>query len=215
LDRRAVLIPFLFLLLLLSLAVVFNANLAEVSGAKDKTPPTGSILINSGDAYTNSTSVSLTLTADDPESGVKEVRYSNNDVWGKWEKFSATKSWMLLSGDGTKTVYYQIKNNDNLVSITYSDTIILSTEPTPAPTPTPEPTPAPTPAPTFTPDAASTPTNTSAPSLSPSPSPSNQSPLSQNQSAELARTEQAKLIGVAIVLFMGGGLIYLSLKREE
>jgi len=95
----------------------------------DKTAPTGTILINNDDAYATSTSVTLTLTATDDTSGVYKVRYSNDGVWDTepWENPSPTKTWTLTSGDGTKTVYYQIKDNAGLISITYSDTIILDT----------------------------------------------------------------------------------------
>jgi len=166
----------LALLLLLSLAVFFEADVSEVDAAKDRSPPTGSIVINKGDEYTTSTSVTLTLTADDPESGVREVRYSNNGVWNKpWEKFSPTKAWTLTPGDGVKTVYYQIKNNDNVISITYSDTIILDASdddhPTPSPVPTPTATPTPSPPPKPTPTPSPTPTTTPTPSPTPEPTP--------------------------------------------
>ncbi len=92
------------------------------------TPPTGSILINNGDAYTGSTSVTLTLNYSDPGSGVSQVRYSNDaSTWSGWESASSTKAWSLSSGDGTKTVYYQIRDNGGHISTTYSDTIILDT----------------------------------------------------------------------------------------
>jgi PKD repeat protein len=95
----------------------------------DKTTPTGTITINNGYAYTTSTSVTLTLTAIDTTSGIHQVRYSNDGVWDTetWEDFSPTKTWTLTSGDGIKTVYYQIKDNAGLIS-TYSDTIILDTK---------------------------------------------------------------------------------------
>ena len=172
----------LILLLLLSVTLFFNGGLLEVEGARDETPPTGSILISDGELYTNTTLVALTLTAEDPESGIREVRYSNTYVsgrytWTRWEGFSETKSWTLTSGEGEKTVYYQIRNNERLTSIVYSDTIILSTKsiPTPSPTPeptpspTPEPTPSPTPEPTFTPEP--TPSPTPSVTFAPSPTP--------------------------------------------
>jgi hypothetical protein len=88
--------------------------------------PTGSIVINNGDVSTTSTSVSLTLTYLDGGSGVSQVRFSNDGVFDieVWESALASKSWTLVSGDGTKTVYYQIKDNAGLQSITYTDTII-------------------------------------------------------------------------------------------
>ena len=144
----------LLILLLASLAVLLDDDLAEVKAARDKTPPTGSIVINNGDFYTNSTLVNLTLTAYDPQSGITEVRYSNSRVFwlDPWEDFSENKSWTLTTGDGAKTVYYQIKNNDDLTSTTYSDTIILNTQPTPTPSPTPTA--------TLTPTATETPSPT-------------------------------------------------------
>jgi PKD repeat protein len=94
----------------------------------DATPPEGSIQINNEETYTKSTSVTLSLTSTDATSGVYQVRFSNDgSTWSSWESPSATKDWSLISGDGAKTVYYQIKDNAGLVSITYSDTIILDT----------------------------------------------------------------------------------------
>ncbi|MEM2619554.1 MAG: hypothetical protein QW356_08795, partial [Candidatus Hadarchaeales archaeon] len=95
----------------------------------DATPPTGSIVINNGDTYTNSTSVTLSFTYSDATSDVYQVRYSNDGIWDNepWELPSASKSWTLTSGDGTKTVYYQIKDVAGNVSSTYSDSIILDT----------------------------------------------------------------------------------------
>jgi parallel beta-helix repeat protein len=99
----------------------------------DKTPPSGYVVINEGNEYTTSPSVSLTLTANDKTSGIHQVRFSNDGVWDTepWEDFSATKTWTLITGDGTKTVYYQVRDVAGLLSSTYSDTIILDTiEPT-------------------------------------------------------------------------------------
>jgi len=97
----------------------------------DKTAPTGSIAINNDAVYATSTSVTLTLTAVDVTSGVYKVRFSNDGVWDTepWEIPSPTKTWTLTLGDGTKTVYYQIRDNAGLVSITYSDTIVLDITP--------------------------------------------------------------------------------------
>jgi hypothetical protein len=95
----------------------------------DKTAPSGSIQINSGANYTTSTSVMLTLTATDSVSGVSQVRFSNDGVWDteQWENPSTAKTWALTSGDGQKTVYYEIKDNAGLVT-SYSSSIILDTE---------------------------------------------------------------------------------------
>ena len=135
--------------------------------------PTGSIVVNDGDAYTSSTLVMLSLTYTDAFSGVSQVRYSNDGVWDteNWEMPATTRAWSLTSGDGSKSVYYQVKNNVGLTSLTYSDTIILETTPTPIPTPTITPTPSPSPSitPTVMPTATSTPTVS--PTLNPTPTP--------------------------------------------
>jgi hypothetical protein len=95
----------------------------------DKTPPSGSFLINYGERYTNSVSVTLALNASDSLSGVKQLRFSNDGVWDTetWETpSSGIRVWMLASGDGEKTVYYQIVDNAELTS-SYSASITLDT----------------------------------------------------------------------------------------
>jgi hypothetical protein len=97
----------------------------------DKTPPTGSIVINNGDALTSSKSVNLALTYSDSVSGVAKVRFSNEDSWSNepWETPSTTRAWTLSSDDGIKTVYFQIIDNSGLESETYSDDIELDRSP--------------------------------------------------------------------------------------
>ncbi len=90
----------------------------------DKTAPIGSIQ-NCGDDWTTSTPVTLTLFYSDLTSGVYQVRLSNDGIWDSepWENPSITKIWTLTSGDGTNSIYYQIKDNAGLISRTYSTTI--------------------------------------------------------------------------------------------
>ena len=92
----------------------------------DTTAPTGSVQINNGAVYTNSTTVTLALTSADVLSGVYQVRLSNDGIWDTdpWETPSPTKNWTLTFGDGERTVYYQVKDNAGLVS-TYNASIIL------------------------------------------------------------------------------------------
>jgi hypothetical protein len=95
----------------------------------DKAIPTGSIIINNGAFYSSSTSVTLNLNATDTISGIYGMRFSNDGVWDTelWESFSPTKSWTLTSGDGTKIVYFQVKDYAGLVSSTYPSSILLDT----------------------------------------------------------------------------------------
>ncbi len=94
----------------------------------DATAPTGSVTINSGAAYTNTTSATLSLSCTDTGSGCAQMQFSNDNVtWSTSEIYSATKAWTLTTGDGTKTVYVKFKDNSNNWSTAYSDTIILDT----------------------------------------------------------------------------------------
>ena len=109
-----------------------NHEIAEMEEIKiDKTRPTGGITINSGDIYTTSTSVTLSLTYADTVSEVDKIRYGNDAILDSqpWEDPSTTKEWNLRPGEGTKTVYYQIKDKAGNISPLESDSIILDTDP--------------------------------------------------------------------------------------
>jgi hypothetical protein len=97
----------------------------------DKTAPVGSIAINDNAEYSTSNAVTLTLSAFDADSGVAQMRLSEDGVFddGSWETFASSKSWILSAVDGVKTVYVQFKDAVGHVSTTYSATIILSTTP--------------------------------------------------------------------------------------
>ena len=98
----------------------------------DGTPPTGSILINGGATYTNTTSVTLTLSCSDTESGCYQMRLSNDrGPWSAWELYITSKSWTLTSGNGTKFVDVQFKDKVGNVSTEWAiwDSIILQTNP--------------------------------------------------------------------------------------
>ena len=110
--------------LFLSNAGDYEAHYAII----DTTPPTGTIAINSGASYTKSTSVTLTLSCTDAESGCSQMQFSNNNTtWSTPEDYATPKAWTLTSGDGTKTVYAKFKDNSGNWSIVYSDTIVLDT----------------------------------------------------------------------------------------
>ncbi len=91
-------------------------------------PPSGSIRINGGASATVSTNATLALTASDTGSGVSKMRFSNDGVtWSAWEDFGSTKSWSLTPGDGTKTVYAQLRDRHANRSATLTSTIITDT----------------------------------------------------------------------------------------
>jgi len=90
-------------------------------------PPSGSITINSGDASTNSTTVTLTLPCSD-STGCSQMCISNTAACSSWESYSLTKTWTIPFGGGTETVYAWFRNgvgNENILP--YSDSITLDT----------------------------------------------------------------------------------------
>jgi hypothetical protein len=89
------------------------------------TPSKLSIVINEDKPLTDKILVTLSLQATDAE----KCRYSNDKIiWSEWEAYNKTKSWNLIPGDGTKTVYYQCKNEAGESEIV-SDKIELRTVP--------------------------------------------------------------------------------------
>ncbi len=100
----------------------------------DTVPPQCSVIINNGAAYTNSTSVALTLSATDPSpaSGVAQMCVSNIASCSSWQPYATSMAWTLPTGDGTKTVYAWFKDNaGNVTSASVSDSITLdATAPT-------------------------------------------------------------------------------------
>jgi WD40 repeat protein len=111
-----------------------NRSTTTVRVNIDKTPPTGSLTINDGAATTGSTQVTLKIQANDPLSGVAEMRFSNDGrTWSDWESFSSTRSdWDLaryggsVNQMGPKTVYAQLRDRAGNVSQTFSATIRLT-----------------------------------------------------------------------------------------
>ncbi|WP_326993157.1 Ig-like domain-containing protein [Chitinophaga sp. 212800010-3] len=95
----------------------------------DRTAPVGTMQINAGAAYTNSTAVTLTLAYTDADP-LLQMRFSNNNTtWSAWENYAATKAWNLPAGDGNKTVYVQVRDRVQNTSLTGQASIILDQTP--------------------------------------------------------------------------------------
>ncbi len=105
--------------------------------ASDTTPPSGSVSINSGASYTNSTAVTLSLSATDSV-GVVGYYVSNNSSIptasaSGWNSITSTTgytgsaSYTLASGDGSKTVYVWYKDAAGNVSSASNASITLDT----------------------------------------------------------------------------------------
>ncbi len=93
----------------------------------DLLPPTGTMTINAGATSTNNTSVTLTLSCTDANS-CPQMKFSNDNIaYSTPETFATTKTWTLTSGDGSKSVYVQFKDNAGNWSVSYSKSILLDT----------------------------------------------------------------------------------------
>lgn len=93
----------------------------------DNVLPVGSVTINSGATYTNSTLVNLTISASDIGSGISQMRIFNAGSSGTWEDYSESKSWSLSAGDGKKIIYIEFKDAAGNISIPAHASIFLDT----------------------------------------------------------------------------------------
>ena len=93
----------------------------------DTTPPTGTLAINGGAAFTNSANVTLTLSCSDVN-GCSQMKFSNNNTtYSSAEAYATTKAWALTTGAGNKTIYAKFKDPAGNWSSAYSSTILLDT----------------------------------------------------------------------------------------
>ncbi|MEM3101742.1 MAG: M4 family metallopeptidase [Candidatus Nitrosotenuis sp.] len=96
----------------------------------DTISPTGSISINGGAVYTNTTTVTLSLSCSDTGSGCYQMRFSNDmGSWSAWEPYASTKTWVINSGQGSHDVNVQFKDNAGNVTTEWAiwDSITLDT----------------------------------------------------------------------------------------
>jgi hypothetical protein len=95
----------------------------------DTIPPTGFEIINGGTLYTGIPTVTLTLGASDVN-GVSHMRFSNTGAtWSAWQAYDVSMPWVLVNGDGLKTVYVQYRDIPGNVGGPFTDTITLDTTP--------------------------------------------------------------------------------------
>jgi hypothetical protein len=118
-----------------SFYVTGSGAIKKIILSHDLTPPTGSISINSGASYTNSTSVTLSLSASDSvgvtgyylstSSSTPSASASGWTSVTSTTNYSSSVSYTLSSGDGTKTIYVWYKDSAGNISSAYSDSITL------------------------------------------------------------------------------------------
>jgi hypothetical protein len=95
----------------------------------DTTPPAPvTIDINAGDSETNSTFITVDLTAANGGSDIDAMSYiADGGTWSAWEAFSSTLSLEVSEGDSEKLVYIRVRDKAGNIAEPVYDSIILKT----------------------------------------------------------------------------------------
>ena len=114
-----------------------NTASAILTVTYDNVPPTGTLSINSGAQYTNTTLVNLTLSATDNSGTVGNMWICNDAAFdnGTWQTYATSTAWTLSPGDGLKTVYVLFEDPAGNISSAATASITLDTTPPQAFTP--------------------------------------------------------------------------------
>lgn len=106
----------------------FGDTLSKDVSVVDTTPPTGSVVINNGQEFTNSPNVTLSLNAaDNTDSGWMQKFRNEEGIYTSYEAYTKSKAWTLSDGNGDKTVTAVFKDGSENESTPASDTIKLDT----------------------------------------------------------------------------------------
>lgn len=109
---------------------VYTIQVFYEAAFTDDTAPSGTVSVNGGSVYANSTLVSLDLSAADDSGIVDAVSLSDDGAtWSEWQDYGPSVSWTLPEGDGEKTVWVRFRDRAGNVSEAVWDTIILDTVP--------------------------------------------------------------------------------------
>jgi hypothetical protein len=99
---------------------------------RDTAAPSGTIKIDGGATYTNSTTLNLTLSATNPTSGdpVSDMAFSiNGGAFGAFQPYSTSATLSVPAGDGLKTVGVEYRNGAGAVGASSSSSITLDQTP--------------------------------------------------------------------------------------
>jgi len=117
-----------------------NVSAERISTVRiDRTAPTGTLTLAAdktvnGINYTRTLAITLNLTRNNTNNGkdpstVVSMRFANTEAEissASWESYSDTRAgWSLTSGNGYKTVYFQLKDDAGNLSEVYSKQIAL------------------------------------------------------------------------------------------
>jgi hypothetical protein len=113
---------FLALVLMLTISLIAGTQLTAVNAQTS-----GTVTINNGATYTNSTAVTLTLSAN-----ATDMCFSNdNSSWSSWENYTATKNWTIPNTEGAETVYVQFRDSSNQTATASANIKLDVTPPVP------------------------------------------------------------------------------------
>ncbi|MBW5470976.1 phage tail protein [Brevibacillus formosus] len=105
---------------------VMTIQVADVN----EPPTTATVTINGGAAATNSANATLTMAHDDPDAAKPEYRLANVEggPWSEWKTFETPVTWSLQAGEGTKTVFMELRDGTGTV-LQAQDSIVLDITP--------------------------------------------------------------------------------------
>ncbi len=99
----------------------------------ETTPPTGTVMINSGAVETNNNSVTIQVSASDNTGVVSEMIFSENSDFNgaNWESYATTKSFVMTNTEGIHRIYAKFRDGAGNESLATYDEIFLDlTKPT-------------------------------------------------------------------------------------
>ncbi len=100
----------------------------ENAGFDTVAPTISSVQINGENTVTPSTSVVISIVAQDNFSGLDQMRFSDdNENWTDWEPFASENDYVLPAGDENKRVYVKVKDNAGNESAMVDNWIVLET----------------------------------------------------------------------------------------
>ncbi|WP_099517036.1 InlB B-repeat-containing protein [Paenibacillus sp. BIHB 4019] len=110
-----------------TLTVTAGSQQETIQFRIDKTPPTGTIIVNLGNQYTNSSAVSISISPDAGVTDITHIQYSVNGA--PFTQIPYVPSFMLAIGitDGDKVLKFKLVDRAGNASIEYERTITRDT----------------------------------------------------------------------------------------
>ncbi len=112
---------------LFTLTLMLTATMAaSVFSAPVNGQTTPSIIIDKGAAYTNSTTLALTLSS----ANAVQMRFStDNSSWSDWVNYATSSNFNATLGDGNYTIFVQFQDSINTITTANSSIVVDTTPP--------------------------------------------------------------------------------------